>query len=204
MERLSSQFKDSVSDEELKALEYRSFNGEIFLIDSIEKFYEVLPRLRSYSTFGFDTETKPSFKKGIVHKVSLLQLSTGSEAFLFRLNLIGLPNELAAILSDRQITKTGAAIHDDIKLLQIRRKFVQEGFVELQTMVGEFGIKDIGLKKMAAIILGFKISKRQQVTDWDSKVLTEAQILYAATDAWICYEIYRTLLQHTQLLTEKT
>ena len=163
-----------------------------------------MPRLLSFSTFGFDTETKPSFKKGIVHKVSLLQLSTDSEAYLFRLNLIGLPNELAAILSDRQIIKTGAAIHDDIKLLQIRRKFVQEGFVELQTMVGEFGIKDIGLEKMAAIILGFKISKRQQVTDWDSKVLTEAQILYAATDAWICYEIYRTLLQHTQLLTEKT
>lgn len=197
---MTNPFQESVSNDELNTLEYRSFGGSIFFIDTIGKFYEVLPLLKKHKILGFDTETKPCFKRGVTHKVALLQLSSNDEAFLFRLNTIGLPEELAEILSNPEVIKTGAAIHDDIKLLQIRRKFQPGGFVELQTLVGKYGIKDLGLKKMAAIVLGFKISKRQQVTNWDAKELTGLQILYAATDAWICYRIYRTLVYNEHLI----
>jgi ribonuclease D len=203
MERLTNPFKESVTGDDLNLLEYRNFEGRIYVIDTIEKFLDVLPSLRKHKILGFDTETKPSFKKGKIHVVSLMQLSSEHEAFLFRLNKIGLPAELAEILSDQTIIKTGAAIHDDIKLLQVRRKFQPEGFVELQTMVGKYGIKDLGLKKLAAIVLGFKISKRQQVTNWDAHALTDLQIIYAATDAWICYEIYKTLIHNNHLILNK-
>ena len=200
MEKLTNPFQESVSKDELNSLEYISFGGNIFLIDTIEKFYDALPLLRKHKLLGFDTETKPSFRRGTTHKVALLQLSSNDEAFLFRLNAIGLPEELAEILSNPQVIKTGAAIHDDIKLLQIRGKFQPAGFIELQMLVRKYGIKDFGLKKMAAIVLGFKISKRQQVTNWDAKSLTDLQIIYAATDAWICYRIYRTLVHNDHLI----
>lgn len=203
MELKTNPFKESVDGDDLNLLEYRSFEGKIYVVDTIEKFYEVLPALGKHKILGFDTETKPSFKKGKTHLVSLLQLSSEHEAFLFRLKMIGLPEELAEILADPGVIKTGAAIHDDIKLLQKRRKFQPEGFVELQSLVGKYGIKDLGLKKLAAIVLGFKISKRQQVTNWDSQTLTDLQIIYAATDAWICYEIYQTLLHNDHLIIHK-
>ncbi len=203
MEIKTNPFKESVTGEELNLLEYRNFEGRIYMVDTIEKFYDVLPSLRKHKILGFDTETKPSFKKGKIHVVSLLQLSSANEAFLFRLNMIGLPAELAEILSNQGVIKTGAAIHDDIKLLQVRRKFQPGGFVELQTLVGNYGIKDLGLKKLAAIVLGFKISKRQQVTNWDAQNLTDLQIIYAATDAWICYEIYQTLIRNDHLIIQK-
>jgi ribonuclease D len=203
MERMTSPFKESVTGDDLNLLEYRSFEEKIYVVDTIDKFNEALPSLRKHKILGFDTETKPSFKRGKVHVVSLLQLSSEHEAFLFRLNKIGLPAELAEILSDQIVIKTGAAIHDDIKLLQVRRKFQPAGFVELQTLVGEYGIKDLGLKKMAAIVLGFKISKRQQVTNWDAPALTDLQIIYAATDAWICYQIYQTLINNNHLIIQK-
>jgi len=203
MEIKTNPFKESVTGDELNLLEYRNFEGKIYMVDTIEKFYEVIPSLRKHKILGFDTETKPSFKKGKIHVVSLLQLSSANEAFLFRLNMIGLPAELAEILSDQSVIKTGAAIHDDIKLLQVRRKFQPGGFVELQTLVGKYGIKDLGLKKLAAIVLGFKISKRQQVTNWDAQILTELQIIYAATDAWICHEIYQTLIRNDHLIIQK-
>lgn len=195
-----SPFRESLTKEELNNFEYRSFEGEITLVDNMDDFYRVLPELKRCRILGFDTETKPMFKKGKAHKVSLLQLSSSDRAFLFRLNRIGLPHELAALLADGSVIKTGAAIHDDIKALQIRERFVPAGFTELQTLVGKYGIKELGLKKMAAIVLGFKISKRQQVTDWDAVELTPAQVVYAATDAWICYKIYTMLMNNSDLI----
>jgi ribonuclease D len=203
MVKMIRPFHESITNEELNSLEYRSFEGEIVLVDTMEKYFEAIPELKKYRVLGFDTETKPTFKKGKSNKVSLLQLSGADKAFLFRLKNIGLPEELTKILSDPFIVKTGAAIHDDIKLLQNRRQFQPAGFVELQTMVVKYGISDLGLKKMTAIVLGFKISKRQQVTDWDAETLTHPQILYAATDAWTCYEIYNTLINNGELVAPK-
>jgi len=183
-------FPDEISDEELSSYSCRSFSGEIVLVDTIERFREVLPELRRNMVYGFDTETRPAFRKGQKNSVALLQLSTATRAFLFRLNLIGLPAGLAEVLSDQNIIKAGVAIHDDIKFLQSRRQFTPGGFIDLQPVAVKNGIKNLGLKKMAAIFLGFRISKKQQVTDWEAATLSEAQMIYAATDAWICHEIY--------------
>lgn len=191
-----SKYPEMISPEELASFELSWFRGEIVLIDNLEKFREIIPRLKDSAVLGFDTETKPNFKKGRKNKVSLLQLATKDLACLFRINKIGMPDELISILADKNIIKAGVAIHDDIRFLAGVRNFMPAGFIELQNLVKDFGIKCSGLKKLCAIILGFRISKRQQVTDWEAEELSDAQILYAATDAWVCYEIYSTLNGH--------
>lgn len=192
-------FKSTISKEEINSLPVKSFSGEIFHIDKIENYYKILPDLQACKLFGFDTETRPSFKKGTINKVSLLQLSAHKKSYIFRLNKIGLPNELRDILASKEVLKVGVAIHDDISSLQKLNKFKAEGFVELQQYVNDFGIEDNGLKKLTANILGFKISKRQQTSNWEAERLTEAQMIYAATDAWVCYEIYQTLNGKSQM-----
>ena len=186
-------YKENLTVEELAEHEVSWFKGEIVLVDNLKTFYEVFPRLAKSDLLGFDTETRPTFKKGRKNTVSLIQLSTGDLACLFRINKIGIPDELVDLLSDPSIIKAGVAVHDDIRFLTGVRKFKPEGFIELQTLVKDFGIQSSGLKKLSAIVLGFRISKRQQVTDWEAEQLTEAQVIYAATDAWVCHQIYKKL-----------
>ena len=187
-------YKENITVEELAKSELSWFKGEIVLVDNLETFYEVFPRLLESELLGFDTETRPTFKKGRKNAVSLIQLSTGELACLFRINKIGLPDELVNLLSDPSVIKAGVAVHDDIRFLKGVKKFSPGGFIDLQTFVKDFGIKSSGLKKLAAIVLGFRISKRQQVTDWEAEQLTEAQLIYAATDAWVCHQIYKKLI----------
>ena len=191
---MNNMYKENITVEELAQHELSWFKGEIVLVDNLRTFYEVFPRLLRSDLLGFDTETRPTFKKGKKNSVSLIQLSTGDLACLFRINKIGIPNELTDLLSDPSIIKAGVAVHDDIRFLKGIRKFSPDGFIDLQTLVKDFGIQSSGLKKLAAIILGFRISKRQQVTDWEAEQLTEAQQIYAATDAWVCYQIYEKLV----------
>ena len=186
-------YKENLTVEELAEHEVSWFKGEIVLIDNLKTFYEVFPRLLGSDLLGFDTETRPTFKKGKRNTVSLIQLSTEFLACLIRINKIGIPDELASLLSDPSVIKAGVAVHDDIKFLKNVKKFNPEGFVDLQNVVKDFGIQSSGLKKLSAIVLGFRISKRQQVTDWEAEQLSEAQMIYAATDAWVCYQIYRKL-----------
>jgi ribonuclease D len=187
-------YQENITVEELAKRELSWFKGEIVLVDNLETFYEVFPRLLESELLGFDTETRPIFKKGRKNAVSLIQLSTGDLACLFRINKIGIPNELVNLLSDPYVIKAGVAVHDDIRFLKGVKKFTPDGFVDLQTFVKDFGIQSSGLKKLAAIVLGFRISKRQQVTDWEAEQLTEAQLIYAATDAWVCHQIYKKLI----------
>lgn len=190
-------FKEKISREEMADLPRRKFTGEIFYIDSMEAYESFFPEFRHNGLLGFDTETRPSFKKGVVHEVSLLQLSTDEQACLFRLNHIGIPKEVLGLLADERIIKAGVAIHDDLAGLRKLKHFNPAGFIELQDFVKEFGIEDNGLKKLSANILGFQISKRQQTSNWEQEQLTTPQIEYAATDAWVCYEIF-TRLKHVQ------
>ena len=189
----NNKYQENISVEELSECELSWFKGEIVLVEEIRTFREVFPRLLGEGLLGFDTETKPTFRKGRKNKVSLIQLSTGTLACLFRINKLGLPDELINILSDPGVIKAGVAVHDDIKFLKGVKKFDPSGFVDLQGFVKDFGIQSSGLKKLAAIVLGFRISKRQQVTDWEAEQLTEAQQVYAATDAWVCHQIYQKL-----------
>lgn len=190
---INNKYIENITAEELAAYKLSWFKGEITVIDNLKVFRRIFRQLPEHGLLGFDTETKPSFRKGRNNKVSLIQLATAHQAFLFRINKIGIPDELVQLLGDKEVIKAGVAIHDDIRFLRRLKKFNPEGFVDLQTMVKEYGIQCSGLKKLAAIVLGFRISKSQQVTDWEADELTEAQQVYAATDAWVCYEIYRKL-----------
>ena len=189
-------FQISISPEEISALELAAFPGEIVLVDEegevLDKAIRYLKRQR---ILGFDTETRPTFSPDQHSSgTALLQLSGGGKAFLFRLKKIGLPRPLAAILANPSIIKVGAATRDDIIGLQKITKFSPKSFVDLQSIVCEYGIRDKSVKKMTAIILGVKISKAQQLSNWEAEHLSESQQRYAATDAWVCREMYQTLM----------
>lgn len=186
-------YLENIDGEYLKTLPVKSFDGDIFMIDTEEKAERAGSLLTHETMLGFDTETKPSFRKGRIHQVALLQLATSDKAFLFRLNKIRLPGFLIGILEDPSSLKVGVAIKDDLKSLIRLRSFEPAGFVELQDYVKRHGIADNGLKKLTANVLGFRISKRNQTSNWEQDVLTEDQQRYAATDAWTCLEIYRAL-----------
>jgi len=191
---VNNKYVENISAQELEKYDLSWFKGELVVIEDIVTFKNNFPRLLNSAVLGFDTETRPSFHKGRNNKVSLIQLATADLACLFRINKIGIPPELAELLADPEIIKAGVAIHDDIRVLKRIKRFEPEGFVDLQKLVREFGIQSSGLKKLSAIILGFRISKRQQVTDWEAAQLSEAQQVYAATDAWVCHQIYTKLI----------
>jgi len=184
-----------ISKEELSELTVQAFEGDIIVIDfeqEANKVYEFLKRQR---ILGFDTETKPSFKKGKKNQVALLQLATEKSAFLFRLNKIGLPQGLIDILSDPKIEKVGVAIKDDIMALKHIHLFEPKGFIEIQEKVKILEINNFGLKSLSGLLLGFRISKAQQTSNWEAEQYTEAQIKYAATDAWVSLKIYKRLVE---------
>ena len=188
-------YRESIDKEELAELPLVQFEGNIQLVESKEDYLASVEYLSKQKMLGFDTETKPAFKKGVINEVALLQLSTEDKAFLFRLNKIGLGNALKGILENPEIQKIGVAIRDDIKSLQKLNNFKPGGFVELQEHVKDFGIHDFSLKKISAIVLGCRISKSQRITNWEAPELTEAQQIYAATDAWISHRIFESLNQ---------
>jgi len=191
--KIEDYYKINISKEEIDLLPRKKFEGEIFYVDSYEAFNKFFPLIANETLLGFDTETKPAFKKGIINEVALLQLCSSNICLLFRLNRIGLPQILVNLLADKNIIKAGVAIRDDISVLQRLKRFEPGNFIDLQSYVKTFGIEDNGLKKLAANILGFQISKKQQTSNWELDELTPAQIEYAATDAWVCYEIYKSL-----------
>lgn len=190
-------FKESVTPKELEALDFASFPGKIIVIDSVgAEFNRAITYLRSQKVIGFDTETRPTFTpQQPRYDVSLLQLSGPDKAYLFRVNRIGMHRRLCNLLASDKVVKVGAAIHDDIRGLQKLHEFKSAAFVDLQKIVSEWGIRDKAVKKMAAIILGFRISKTQQLSNWEAETLSESQCKYAATDAWVCREMYLKLLQ---------
>ncbi len=195
---MSKVFQSSIEPKELEQLPLEAFDGPIEVIDHIGWHYSrALAYLRKQKILGFDTETRPSFEAHHYHHdVALLQLSGPDKAYLFRLNKMGLRKSLCAILANPNIVKVGAASNDDVKGLQRLCPFSAHDFIDLQKIVWEWGIKDKSVKKMAAIILGFRISKNQQLSNWEADELTQAQRLYAATDAWVCREMYLKLMDN--------
>ena len=190
-------FKESVSPQDIEKLEYASFPGKIYVIDSVgAEFNRAIAYLRAQKVIGFDTETRPTFTPGQQqYGVSLLQLSGPDRAYLFRVKTMGMHRRLCNLMASDKVLKVGAAIHDDIRGLQRLRPFEPAGFVDLQKIVCEWGIRDKSVKKMAAIIMGIRISKTQQLSNWEAERLSDAQCLYAATDAWVCREMYLRLMR---------
>ena len=180
----------------MEKLGFASFPGKIHVIDSVgAEFNRAIAYLRAQKVIGFDTETRPTFSQDQPrYGVALLQLSGPDKAFLFRINNMGMHRRLCNLMASDKIVKVGAAIHDDIRGLQRKHGFEPAAFVDLQKIVWEWGIRDKSVKKMAAIILGFRVSKTQQLSNWEAEKLSESQCRYAATDAWVCREMYLKLM----------
>lgn len=183
----------NITPEEILTLPYGGFQGQIRLIDTRQAIRGALDEIAAEKMLGFDTETRPCFRKGEFHHVALLQLATREKAWLFRINKTGLTEDLLRLLAESAIEKCGVAIRDDLKGLQKLKPFDPGGFIELATLSRESGLQVEGLRKLAAILLGIRISKSSQTTNWESQVLTDKQIEYAATDAWASLEIYHRL-----------
>jgi ribonuclease D len=193
-------FQITISPDEIGKLELASFPGEIHVIDTLdEEFGKAIAYLKRQKVIGFDTETRPTFSPDQrSNGTALLQLSGAEKAYLFRIKKMGaIPRRLCAIMANPNIVKVGAAIHDDVRGLQKFAGFQPQNFIDLQKIVWEYGIRDKSVKKMTAIILGFKISKAQQLSNWEAENLSESQQKYAATDAWVCREMYLRL-QHSE------
>lgn len=179
-----------ISKDEINRLPMKQYEGLIHLIRTTEEADRAVEKLKKESLLGFDTETRPSFRVGEYYQPSLLQLATENEVFLFQLKLSGLTNGLCEILSNPDITKAGVSIKDDLRELRKLSDFEPAGFIELAEHAKKARIKNLGLRGLAALLLGFRVSKREQVSNWARSELTESQIRYAATDAWLGREIY--------------
>ena len=192
-------FCDIPTLEMIQQLPVALFEGEIFEVRTPVEASIALDQLSGETLLGFDTETRPCFSHYEArHKTALLQLASQAKAFLFRLAYCGFSTRLASLLTNPQVLKVGVAVKDDIRGLMAYRSFVPAGFVDLQKMVGPLGIQEKSLRKMAATVLNLRLSKGQQLSNWDNRFLTQAQRQYAALDAYICREIYLKLREYTK------
>jgi len=172
-----------------------SFQGRIITILTAGETEKAVRYLLSRPILGIDTETRPSFKRGFQYKVALLQVSTIDTCFLFRLNHTGLTPPLVRLLEDTSVPKIGLSLNDDINSLHRIGRFRPGHFIDLQNEVKQLGVEDMSLQKLYANFFGEKISKRQQLSNWEMDILTDKQKLYAATDAWACIMIYNELIR---------
>ena len=183
----------NISNDEVAALEAVHFDGRIEVVETPDALAKACKELSKHSLIGFDTETRPSFTAGVTNKVALLQLSTKEHCYLIRLNKVALSRDILAILSSKTISKVGADVRNDLTALNKLRHFTPNGFIDLQSEVSKYGIEDKSLRKISGIVLGKKVSKAQRLSNWEAKNLTPQQQMYAATDAWVCVEIYNRL-----------
>ena len=186
--------KNKIDKKKIAELPKVSFPGRIFVIYTEAEARKAVEYLNTRTIVGVDTETRPSFRKGSVNKVALLQVFTHDTCFLFRLNSLGLPDFLEDFLLN-DVLKVGLSLKDDFAMLRRRnQKDLRVGnWIELQDYVPRFGIEEMSLQKIYALLFGQKISKNQRLSNWEADTLTEAQQLYAATDAWACVRIYEYL-----------
>ena len=193
-------FRKDITKEEINELPLRKYEGPIELITDEERQQTVLEELAEHPVVGFDTETKPVFKRGVHHDVSLVQLAIPGQAYLIRLNHLGFTNELSDFFANKRIKKVGISIKDDLRhLAQLAEKhkihFAPANALDLNDTAKQLNVPHMGVKKLTGIFLGFRVSKGQQTSNWENPRLTEKQQRYAATDAWVCLEIYQRLVE---------
>ncbi len=185
--------KTSITHDEINALPLKAFDGEIIVVDSAHHFPKVFAEINKHPVAGFDTETKPVFVRGHTNKVALMQVALPEKVFLIRLNQTGLQQEIIDFLENDHVVKAGVALRDDIKALQRLKHFGPRGVVELADLAKQAGLQVEGVKKLTGLLMGFRISKSSQTSNWEAPQLNEKQISYAATDAWVCLEIFKKL-----------
>ena len=189
-------FTHAITKEAIMQMPREIFPGSIIVVDTEEKLNDAILHLSSCAEIGFDTETRPSFSKKTHYKMSLIQLSTNDTCFLVRLNKFKkMPSTLEAFLIDEKVKKVGLSLKDDFHGLNSLTKISPGNFIDLQQYVVQFGITEMSLQKIYAILFGKKISKRARLSNWEAMSLSDAQQLYAALDAWSCLRIYQFLEQ---------
>ena len=182
-----------LNKEFINQLPLRSYEGSIVIVDSDEKVPGAIETLEQERVLGFDTESRPTFKKGQSFPPSLLQLGSSEAVYLFQLNKLNNCQPIQRLLGRSDTSKVGIAVHDDIRKLQELMEFEALSFIDLSKFTRQRGIVNTGLRNLVALFLGFRISKAAQVTNWSHSQLTESQIKYAATDAWVSLLLYRHL-----------
>lgn len=188
-----AEYDNNITKEDINLLPVMATDNQIIVIDSPEQVEAAISDLENGDLIGFDTETKPSFRKGEHNTVSLLQLSNAKRCYLFRLQKIGKNERIKAFLENPKVRKVGLSVRDDFRTLSRWMEMSPTNFLELQFYVKAFGIEQMSLQKIFAIVFRRKISKRQQLSNWEAQSLSDAQQLYAATDAWACRQIYYEL-----------
>ena len=174
------------------------FEGRIVVVLTERDADKAVRYLLSQPILGIDTETRPSFKKGETHQVALLQVSSYDVCFLFRLNQLGMSPSVKRLLEDKQVPKIGLSLRDDLLSLHKLGDFNAGYFIDLQDHVREIGVEDMSLQKLYANFFAQKISKREQLTNWEADILQDKQKRYAATDAWSCIMLYEELMRLEQ------
>ena len=188
-----SVFQEYVTPEEVNALPLTYYEGKIVLIHEADKVAAAMDEINEHVVVGFDTETKPTFVKGQFYHISLVQLAIPGKVFLFRINHTGFSQPLIDLFANKNILKVGVGLRDDIIGLQKIKPFEAAGFEEIHKYVIDLGVRNTGLRKLAAILMQVRISKGQQTSNWENPILTKNQQSYAATDAWICLKMYNLL-----------
>lgn len=183
----------TITNEQIGDLPLQAFNGPVAVINHADLLPAIFEEVNKHSVAGFDTETRPSFKKGQLYSVSLLQIAIPEKVFLIRLQHTGLDPHIVQFFENENIVKAGVGIRDDIIALQRLRDFQAKGFVDLAPIAKQVGLQVESVKKLTALLLGFRISKSAQTSNWEAEKLTQKQIEYAATDAWVCRELYHKL-----------
>ena len=189
----ANHFVHHISKDLVQWLPLARFEGEVIVVDDVSKIPDSIDYIRTKSVLGVDTESRPSFTRGVHYPTALVQIASEERCYLYRLTHVGMPKELAAIFADASICKVGLAFKDDLRGMRRRRDFQPANCVDLQSIVSKYGILDLGLQKIFAICFGKKISKSQQLTNWEVSHLTPEQARYASTDAWATLLIYKKL-----------
>lgn len=183
----------SIAKQAIAEMEIVTFPGTITVVDTPQGAADAVEALSRETLVGFDTETKPSFRKGQSHPVALMQVSTDTHSYLFRLNMLGFNPDVKRFLENGNITKIGLSLKDDFFVMHRSADFEPQGFIELQNFVRSYRIADCSLQRIYAILFGQRISKGQRLSNWEAPTLTSAQQAYASIDAWACLRIYRHL-----------
>ncbi len=188
-------FRLSVSKNILAEMPLVEYSGRIHIIDSIDQARQAIATLSQESVVGFDTETRPSFQRGRSYKMSLVQISTLTDSYLFRINRLGMFDELCRFIENGAVKKIGLSLKDDFFMMHKIGEFEPAGFIDLQSFVSSYAIIDASLQKIYGLIFGHRISKSQRLSNWEAETLSAAQCNYAAIDAWACLLIYNHLSQ---------
>ena len=187
-------YKKSITNEELSDISVGCYRGIIVMVNHRDGLAEAMKRIMQCPVCGVDTESVPSFKRGEKHPVALLQIATEKTVFLIRLNKTGVTPDIVRFFESPEICKVGIALKEDMGKLSKLHPIASQNIIDLNEYCPKLGFESIGAKKLSALVLGFCISKSQQTSNWENYELSEAQRRYAATDAWICREIYLKLI----------